>query len=171
MAKTSFVDLVTPIAAAFLNKIFSHVHDGADEDGSAPKINLVSHVQHTEVLARNAAKVVGFFQFNVDPTTGGSGTGVNVDSEARTGVGVVRFTVLKDSWFGNTGVSNDNITITKFDMVLTQVFTNTSTSTTEDVTITEDTDRYYIDVAVEDGSGAFEEGLMVVKIAVFGVND
>jgi hypothetical protein len=171
MAKTSFVDLVTPIAAAFLNKIFSHVHDGADEDGSAPKINLVSHVQRTEAMARNAAKVVGFFQFFADPTTGGSGSGVNIEDEDRTGVGVVRFTVLKNSWFGNTFVSNGAITISKFDMVLIQVFTNSATATTETYTITEDTDRYYIDVAVEDGSGAFEEGLMVVKIAVFGVND
>lgn len=47
MAKTTFVDgdpglgiLGTIVNAAFLNKIFTHRHDGVDADGSAPKFEM-----------------------------------------------------------------------------------------------------------------------------------
>lgn len=43
MAQTTFTDGVTAVAAAFLNKIFTHVHDGLDQDGSAPKVDLGAH--------------------------------------------------------------------------------------------------------------------------------
>jgi hypothetical protein len=43
MAKTTFTDGLTAVAAAFLNKIFTHVHDGLDQDGSAPKVDLGAH--------------------------------------------------------------------------------------------------------------------------------
>lgn len=43
MPKTSFVDGVTSVGAAFLNMIFNHVHDGLDQDGSCPKIDLGQH--------------------------------------------------------------------------------------------------------------------------------
>lgn len=43
MPKTVFIDgnpvqgvLGTKVVAAFLNLVFNHVHDGKDEDGSAP---------------------------------------------------------------------------------------------------------------------------------------
>lgn len=46
MPKTTFTDGVTAVAAAFLNKIFSHVHDGADEDGSAAKVDFSDHIDY-----------------------------------------------------------------------------------------------------------------------------
>jgi hypothetical protein len=53
MAKTTFVDGVTVVSADFLNATQEHVHDGADADGSAPKVNLFDHVDwgdHAEVV-------------------------------------------------------------------------------------------------------------------------
>lgn len=46
MAKTNFVDGTTAVVAAWLNAVFTHVHDGADEDGSAPKVDLREHIDH-----------------------------------------------------------------------------------------------------------------------------
>lgn len=43
MAKTDF-QTGTVVTAEFLNAIFEHVHDGADEDGSAPKVDLADHI-------------------------------------------------------------------------------------------------------------------------------
>lgn len=40
MAKTFFTDNVTPVVAAWLNQVYTHIHDGLDEDGHAPKITL-----------------------------------------------------------------------------------------------------------------------------------
>ncbi|OGQ60733.1 MAG: hypothetical protein A3J24_06360 [Deltaproteobacteria bacterium RIFCSPLOWO2_02_FULL_53_8] len=55
MAKTIFTDgdkslgiLGSVVLAAWLNKIFGtggHVHDGVDDDGHAPKVNLASHTE------------------------------------------------------------------------------------------------------------------------------
>ncbi len=49
MPSTLFTDGETSVAAAWLNKIFGtggHVHDGADADGSAPKVHLGDHVDY-----------------------------------------------------------------------------------------------------------------------------
>lgn len=46
MAKTNFVDGTTAVVAEWLNKVFTHVHDGADEDGSAPKVDLRDHIDY-----------------------------------------------------------------------------------------------------------------------------
>lgn len=46
MPKTNFVDGTTAVVAEWLNKVFTHVHDGADEDGSAPKIDLQDHIDY-----------------------------------------------------------------------------------------------------------------------------
>lgn len=43
MAKTNFID-GTIVEPEFLNAIFSHDHDGTDDDGHAPKISLLDHV-------------------------------------------------------------------------------------------------------------------------------
>jgi hypothetical protein len=45
MPKTSFTDGITPVLAAWLNKVFSHIHDGADVDGSADRVLSDAHVQ------------------------------------------------------------------------------------------------------------------------------
>jgi len=56
MAKTTFIDGVTAVTAAWLNEHFGggHVHDGLDEDGHAPKVDLQAHV----TVGDNAAFVV-----------------------------------------------------------------------------------------------------------------
>lgn len=43
MPKSVFTDGVTAVVASFLNEIFTHVHDGVDQDGSAPKVDLENH--------------------------------------------------------------------------------------------------------------------------------
>jgi hypothetical protein len=50
MAKTTFVDNVTRVTAAFLNAIFAHVHDGVDSDGHAAKIDLAAAANVTGLL-------------------------------------------------------------------------------------------------------------------------
>jgi len=47
MAKTTFIDGVTAVTAAWLNEHFGsagHVHDGVDDDGHAPKVKLKEHI-------------------------------------------------------------------------------------------------------------------------------
>lgn len=58
MPKSNFIDGVTSITAAFLNLIFAHVHDGLDQDGSAPKVELENHTD----LDFGAATVAGVSQ-------------------------------------------------------------------------------------------------------------
>lgn len=47
MPATVFVDGVTVVDSNFLNSLYGpagHVHDGLDQDGSAPKVDLVDHI-------------------------------------------------------------------------------------------------------------------------------
>jgi hypothetical protein len=46
MAKTNFTDGITAVVAAWLNKVFDHVHDGVDDDGHAPKVHLSDHIDY-----------------------------------------------------------------------------------------------------------------------------
>lgn len=49
MSKSRFVNhQAPPIDADFLNALQEHVHDGADKDGSAPKVDAVAHVHWGE---------------------------------------------------------------------------------------------------------------------------
>jgi hypothetical protein len=44
MAKTTFVDNVSTVLAAWLNQVFSHLHDGADADGHVAQIDSLNHI-------------------------------------------------------------------------------------------------------------------------------
>ena len=49
MTKTNFIDGITAVSADWLNRHFGnggHVHDGLDEDGHAPKVDLEDHIEY-----------------------------------------------------------------------------------------------------------------------------
>lgn len=64
MTKTNFLDGITPVEAAFLNKIFQHVHDGQDLDGHAPRVDVTDLAWPGGRLRSAGA---GRFYFDPDP--------------------------------------------------------------------------------------------------------
>jgi hypothetical protein len=80
MPKTNFVDNTSKIPAAWLNKVFTHVHDGQDQDGSAPKIKQTELEDSIRAILNSVAIVqptIAALTYNSATRTnvfGGNGT-------------------------------------------------------------------------------------------------
>lgn len=164
MPKTTFTDGLTSIAASFLNLIFSHVHDGLDQDGSAPKVELENHtdLDFGAAVPKGVVSPVAWGYMLLSSTPSLTSAQGQLSSLTRTGAGAYEIDIDTSDIVANTIWGS-----------AVAIFEPGPSTAGWDIGIRTQYDaagagRWYLEIQTRDETGALADSGALTNLIVFG---